>query len=190
MNYIKKLSLVDVGLNTYSTNELCKTVEQMKYLVSLDISWNFLLPGQMQNMLEILSKNRRLKDINLAWNNISDSFAKPEDKIRVSNQLGKLIKHSQVIQHIDLTGTGLGAYILKDIGKSMRKAKSLMCIHLSGNPGLTRQNVKQLNDSLKLRNEEDIMRVIRIDRAVKQANKEFKYQHTMLDAINAKINRG
>ena len=71
----------------------------------------------------------------------------------------------------------------------MRKAKSLMCIHLSGNPGLTRQNVKQLNDSLKLRNEEDIMRVIRIDRAVKLANKEFKYQHTMLDAINAKVNR-
>ena len=64
-----------------------------------------------------------------------------------------------------------------------------MCIHLSGNPGLTRQNVKLLTEGLKFRDEEDILRVMRIDRAVKQANKEFNYQHTMLDAINAKVNR-
>ena len=41
-----------------------------------------------------------------------------------------------------------------------------------------------------MRNEEDILRVIRIDKAVKLANKEFQLQHSMLDAINAKVNRG
>ena len=46
-----------------------------------------------------------------------------------------------------------------------------------------------MTEGLKFRDEEDILRVMRIDRAVKQANKEFNYQHTMLDAINAKVNR-
>ena len=110
----------------------------MKFLVCLDISWNHLLPNQIQNVMEVVSKNRKLRDVNLSWNNISDSFAKQEDMIRVSKQLAKLIKHSKAIQHLDLSGTGLGTYIIKEIGKFMRKARSLMCIHLSGNPGLTR----------------------------------------------------
>ena len=88
---------MDVGLSTYNTNELCKTLQQMKYLVSLDVSWNHLLPNQIQNLMEVLSKNRKLRDVNLSWNNISDSFAKQEDMLRVSRQLAKLIKHSKAI---------------------------------------------------------------------------------------------
>ena len=89
-------------------------------------------------MLKVLSENRKLKNIDLSWNKISNTQAKEKDMIFIAKTLGRLIKHSKAIQHIDLTGTGLGTYIIKEIGNSLRKSGALMCIHLSGNPGLTR----------------------------------------------------
>ena len=87
--------------------------------------------------------------------------------VYVSQMLGKIIKHSRTMQHIDLTGAGLGTYIIREIGNSMRKSRALMCIHLSGNPGLTRQNMGLLTAGLKVRQDEDIPRFIRIDNALK-----------------------
>ena len=93
--------------------------------------------------------------------------------VYVGKMIGKIIKHSRVMQHIDLTGTGLGTYIIKEIGNSMRKSRALMCIHLSGNPGLTRQNMGLITSGLKVRQDENIPRFIRIDNAFKKAIKEY-----------------
>ena len=86
--------------------------------------------------------------------------------------IGKLIKHSRTMQHIDLTGTGLGTYVIKAIGNALRKSRALMCIHLSGNPGLTRQNMGLIERGCKTRDNEDISRFIRIDHIMRQAVKE------------------
>ena len=86
----------------------------------------------------MLSQNRKLKNLNLSWNNISDVHASQQDMIFVSHLIGKMIKRSRTLQHIDLTSTGLGTFIIREIGISMRKSRALMGIHLSGNPGLTR----------------------------------------------------
>ena len=138
----------------------------------MDISWNKLLPAQLKGMLKVLSMNRKLQNLNLSWNNISDSQATEDDMIFVGKMIGKIIKHSRTMQHIDLTGTGLGTYIIKEIGNSMRKSRALMCIHLSGNPGLTRQNMGLMTAGLKMRQDEDIVRFIRLDKIIKQAMKE------------------
>ena len=59
-NYLRKLSLVSAGLNDQSLQQLAQVVKSSKTLVSLDLSWNTLTPGQIKPMLQVLSANRRL----------------------------------------------------------------------------------------------------------------------------------
>ena len=189
-NYLRVLSLVDVGLNETGFKELCELIGNQKTLTSLDLSWNSMIPAQAKGLLTVLSQNRKLKNLNLSWNNISDVHASQQDMIFISHLIGKIIKHSRTMQHINLTSTGLGTYIIREIGVNMRKSRALMSIHLSGNPGLTRQNMKIFTEGLKVRKDENIDRFIRIDKIVKQAMKEENKQTQMMDAIKAKGSRG
>ena len=66
------LSLVDVGLNEKGFKELSELISNQKSIISLDISWNSMLPAQLKGLLTVLSQNRKLKNLNLSWNNISD----------------------------------------------------------------------------------------------------------------------
>ena len=67
----------------------------------------------MKPLLDVLAKNRRLTNLNLAWNNIMDLGEKRGrvnekiDEEEIQELLGKLIKHSKTLQHLNLTGTGL-----------------------------------------------------------------------------------
>ena len=71
------------------------------------------MPYQMKPLLDVLAKNRRLTNLNLAWNNIMDLGEKRGrvnekiDEEEIQELLGKLIKHSKTLQHLNLTGTGL-----------------------------------------------------------------------------------
>ena len=56
--------------------------------------------------------------------------------------IGKIIKHSRAMQHMDLTSTGLNTFLIKEIGNALRKARSLLCIHLSGNQGVADKDTK------------------------------------------------
>ena len=44
-NYLRALSLVDVGLNEKGFKELCELITHQKSLLYLDISWNNMLPA-------------------------------------------------------------------------------------------------------------------------------------------------
>ena len=74
----------------------------------------------------------------------------------VSFLIGKMIKHSKALQHMNLTGTGLSAAVIYEMGSFLRRARSILCIHLSGNPGLTQDNMEYLNGRIKCRPNEDI----------------------------------
>jgi len=87
-------------------------------------------------LLEVLSKHRRLQYLDLSWNPILDRMATREDEEAVLTMLGKMIKHNSNLLHLDLSGTGLGTFIIDGIATALRKAKSILCLHLSGNPGL------------------------------------------------------
>ena len=60
----------------------------------------------------------------------------PEDKTMVEN-LSKFIKYNKNLLHLDLSYTGLDELTLMTIGSTLRRAKSLLSIHLTGNPGVT-----------------------------------------------------
>ena len=69
----------------------------------------------------------------------------------ISQMLGKIIKHSRTMQHIDLTGTGLSTQVIYDMGTALKRSRSVLVIHLSGNPGLSADNMQYLSGRIKCR---------------------------------------
>ena len=104
--------------------------------------------------------------------------AKSDDPsfIRQNNEiiqmLGKIIKHSKTLQHIDLTGTGLSSQVIHSMGTALRRSRSILVIHLSGNPGLNLTNMEYLTQRIRCRPNEDIERYTRITTVVKNTLKE------------------
>ena len=101
--------------------------------MDLDISWNSLVPHFAKSLLCVLSENKRLQFLNLSWNNITNSEAPQADQQLVLQCIGNIIKRNKNILHLDFTCCGLNEEIIIGIGNAMRKARSLLCIHLSGN---------------------------------------------------------
>ena len=55
--------------------------------------------------------------------------------------LGRLIKFNPKFIHFDLTSTGLNKFLIFELGKMLKRSRSLLAIHLSENPGLSEENV-------------------------------------------------
>jgi hypothetical protein len=53
----------------------------------------------------------------------------------VINLLGEIIKKNKSLLHLNLDAVGLTEVMVCMIGKIMRRAKSLLSIHMSYNPG-------------------------------------------------------
>jgi Ran GTPase-activating protein (RanGAP) involved in mRNA processing and transport len=87
--------------------------------------------------------------------------------------LGKMIKHNKNLLHLDITSTGLGKFIIKEIGSMLRRARSLLCIHLSGNPGLDNETTEYLVKRIRCRPNEDIARFMRIQTLIREMTKDF-----------------
>jgi hypothetical protein len=47
------------------------------------------------------------------------------------------MKYNKNLLHLDISSTGLSEAMLWFIGAALRRAKSLISLHLSGNPGVT-----------------------------------------------------
>ena len=89
---------------------------------------------------------------------------------------------------MDLTVTGLNQFLVKEIGNALRKARSLICIHLSGNQGIADLETKQwLVDRIKCRPNEDIERFTRIRDKIMNLMKD--QPANMLDGIKSRITR-
>jgi len=58
-----------------------------------------------------------------------------EDKTMVEN-LGRLIKYNKNLLHLDFSYTGMDEPTIMSIGSNLRRAKSLLAIHFTGNPGV------------------------------------------------------
>ena len=51
--------------------------------------------------------------------------------------LNKFIRYNNKLQTLNLSNTGLNGQVLAGITQGLRHAKSLLCIHLTSNPGLS-----------------------------------------------------
>ena len=103
--------------------------------------------------------------------------------------LGKIIKHSRTLIHMNLTGCGLSAGVIYEMGNSLRRARSILVIHLSGNPGLTTKNMEYLNTRIKCRQNEDIERFTRVSQSVRLILKEAGIANNLISGVRGKVNR-
>jgi hypothetical protein len=76
--------------------------------------------------------------------------------------IGKQIKFNPNLTHLDLSSTGLTSQIIHGLGKTLRRSRSLLSVHLSENPGLTAENKRYITKRIKARPNEDIERFSRI----------------------------
>ena len=60
---------------------------------------------------------------------------KEQDENLIENLL-KFLKNNNKLIHLDLGNIGLTKNMLKQFGPALRRAKSLIALHLSGNPGI------------------------------------------------------
>lgn len=56
------------------------------------------------------------------------------------------MKYNQELQVLDLSHTGLNYAMLLKVGPTLRKARSLISLNLSGNPGISDHLIEVLHD--------------------------------------------
>jgi RNA-binding protein YhbY len=62
----------------------------------------------------------------------------------VADCLKKFIKYNSKLLHLNIEGTGLTEYCLKEIAEALRKSRSLISIHLSDNLGLNESTIDHI----------------------------------------------
>jgi len=67
-SYLTKLGLVNMNFNAYSFQKFCDFIETSNTLEEFDISWAKVGHLSLEVLLEVLSRNRTLKTVNLAHN--------------------------------------------------------------------------------------------------------------------------
>jgi len=101
-------------------------------------------------MLKALSRNRRLKHINLSGNKIIRLTARKQheqelelqkpltkDEQRVAKYLTRIIKKSESLTHLNLSDIGLKAEIICQLCACINESKTMQSVHFSKNPGLS-----------------------------------------------------
>jgi len=79
-------------------------------------------------MMAASTKYRNLKP--------NDTLTPEEVLYFIMAKFTKMIKYNKNIIHLDLSSTGLTELMLRTIGCALRRSKSLLALHLSGNPGV------------------------------------------------------
>jgi Ran GTPase-activating protein (RanGAP) involved in mRNA processing and transport len=143
---------------------MCHIVQTARRLTKLDLSWCRMLSRNSQYLilLEALASNMRLVDLNLSWNTLAGEAPKPitsrtnKGSPRALAQseterpadaepghqelaatfLASIIKRNRRLQHLNLENTGITDTMMKILSSALRRAPSLLSIHLSNNPFL------------------------------------------------------
>ena len=69
---LRTVSFVQLNLTSRAMKLVTQFLDESLYLEDLDVSWNDLVPLSFTPMLEVLSRNKSLKSLNLSWNTIID----------------------------------------------------------------------------------------------------------------------
>ena len=127
---LTELGLVRANMSEATLNLLGGQVATMPRLLSLDISWNHLVPKQLNHFLADICQNRRLQFLNLSWNSLCAHDASEKEQTRVANHLSRLVKYNRNLLHLDLTATGLTELMVQILVNSIRKAPTILSVHL------------------------------------------------------------
>ena len=129
---LKLLGLRDAGLNDHSISLLEDFVGCNQRLEHLDIAFNRILPTTSLRLLDTLTANAKgLRFLDLSWNALSSGDENLTAEI--GEALGALVRGSRSLQHLNLSRTGLTHNQACLLFRAVRKSRSLLAVHLSGN---------------------------------------------------------
>lgn len=106
-------------------------------------------------MIEVLSHEHgsKLRSLNISGNNAAPfEYRGANGQVieKFSDRIQKLIKSSLTLQHLDLSSLNLESEQIKTIvAKGVRKAKSLLSFHLSGNE-MNKETLIFIMDQLRI----------------------------------------
>jgi len=127
-----------------SIARLSQYIAASRNLLELDLSWNSLRPANISPLLEALAENRVIQHLNLSWNTILAS-----DADHSLSKITRIIKYNKSLLHFNLSHTGLSEHHVKAIGASLRRGRSILVLHMTGNPGVTEDVKAYLQERVK-----------------------------------------
>ena len=155
--FLKQLELSRIPMSANSLEIIAKYASQSKFLEEIDISQNDMTARSMQYFLNMVRKNKKLQFLSIAKNNLIEKVkghnmeqAKQSETIAITT-VNNLLKEGRKLIHLNLSQTNLSEHAILSMLPWIRKARSLMGIHLSGNPGITRNVKEKAKTVLKLK---------------------------------------
>lgn len=91
-----------------------------------------------------------------------EAFNEPLSKNtrKALENLCRFIRRNTVLNHVDLSHCGMNEQMLWYFGRTLRRAKSLRGLHLSGNPGITERLIEYMKDRIHCKTENPVRNYI------------------------------
>lgn len=129
-------------MNSEQLLKVVKYVEESSSLKKFALQWcNLTSMDGFMPLLECISKNRRLKNVNLSWNNLANQnrvLKSPElmldYQLKAAQMIVNFFKFNKKLMHFDISNTGLTMPMFQLIAANLKKAMSMVALHLSNNP--------------------------------------------------------
>ena len=165
--YLRELDISWNHLKANSFSKLFTHLETNQQLVYLNLSYNNLFEDfkdykEVAKFKTITLKNGKKKKVKVAAKDDFEytEFDEEKDKTEEFNEplsrnakralehLCRFIRRNPVLNHVDLSHCGMNEQMLWYFGRTLRRAKSLRGLHLSGNPGITERLIEYLRDRI------------------------------------------
>lgn len=151
---LKSLILENSGFQNYAVVDILTQVSTHKSITALDLSGNGIGgPKSSDALRECLERNKTLKDLDFAWNNLSPPFASPALRPLATNSrlerldlewnaigdaggmnLGAALRHNTGLTYLNISHNSINEKGTMVIADAMKENKTLQELYLSENP--------------------------------------------------------
>ena len=69
-NYLTRLGLVNLGMTEGILKQLTPFIQNSRYLIELDLSWNGFRAIKIADFIDAIGENKQLQYFNFSWNNL------------------------------------------------------------------------------------------------------------------------
>ena len=166
-NRLKKFTLINVQHSDRSFERITDFIRESEHLQEVDLSWSMVRPQQMLKLLKVIEGNRKLTNLTLSHNLLLEKQVTELTEQQRQDGLTEVelspfnaavvvcfkdfIKYNAKLNHLNLERCGLNEPALKYIAALLRKSQALRCLHLCGNPGLSREVIEWMRARIHAR---------------------------------------
>lgn len=141
---LSKLSLSKIFLSERQMMHLFQFIKESN-LIELNISWMKMSASQLPALFEALEMNRTIQNLDMGWIQMGGKASAMEELLEASfPKFCEFLKENLKLIHLNLTSISLAEKHMLELIASLKRSRSLHCVHLCGNQ-LSEQCVDLLN---------------------------------------------